>query len=279
MDLEVAGLVLLSAALHAGWNALVKVNGDRLAATALVAGSSALIALMALPFVPLPAPASWPYLFASLVVHVGYFLGLVAAYRHGDLSQVYPIARGAAPLVVLALAPLLAGERPSGMEVLGVAVLAAGILSLALRGRLPFRQNPAPVLYACGTAVTIGLYTVIDGLGARLAGSAHAYAVWLFVLNGIVLPAAVAARRRGTLASVVRANWRAGLLGGAMSLGAYWTVIWAMTQAPLALVAALRETSVVFAALIGCLLLGEGLGRWRIASAGVVALGIVLLRL
>lgn len=278
MDLSVVALVLLAAVFHASWNALVKVNGDRLTVMALITGGSGLICLPLLPFLPPPDPASWPYLGLSVLWHVGYQLFLLQAYRHGDLGHVYPIARGAAPLLVLGLAFLVAGESVGAGQVAAIIVMAAGIISLAFRGGPPLKDDPRPVLYALGTAVFIASYTVTDGSGARLTGSPHSYTVWLFALNAVPMTAiVVAVRGRDTLAAC-RRHWRHGLAGGALSLAAYWLVIWALTLGPMGPVAALRETSVIFAAVIGAVFLRESFGRFRIAAAGLVAVGILLLR-
>lgn len=279
MDLSVVALVLLAALFHASWNALVKVNGDRLAVMALITGASGLICLPLLPLLPLPAPESWPFLALSVLWHVGYQLFLLQAYRHGDLGHVYPIARGVAPLLVLGIAFLVAGEIVGFGQVAAILVMAAGIISLAFRGGPPLRYDPRPVFYALGTAIFIASYTVTDGSGARLAGSPHGYTVWLFVLNAVPMTViAVVARGRDTGAAV-RRHWRHGLAGGALSLAAYWLVIWALTLGPMGPVAALRETSVIFAAIIGALFLKESFGRFRIAAASLVAAGILLLRL
>lgn len=280
MDPSVAALVLLAALLHAGWNVLVKLSGDRLTVMALITGGAGVVSCAALPFLPAPHPAAWPYIAASVALHVGYNLFLLRAYRHGDLGQVYPIARGTAPLLVAALAPLVAGERLEPGALVAVLVISAGIIALAFRGGPPVRDDPRAVLYALGTAAFIATYTVVDGLGARLAGTPHGYTAWLFALDGVPLPAlALWLRGRAALGPAVRRHWPAGLGGGAMSLAAYWLVIWALTLGPMAPVAALREVSVVFAAVLATVLLKERFGLWRIAAATTVALGVVLLRI
>lgn len=279
MELSVVALVLLAALFHASWNALVKVNGDRLAVMTLITAGGGLICLPILPFLPLPDPASWPYIGLSILWHVGYQLFLLQAYRHGDLGHVYPIARGAAPLLVLGLAYLVAGETVGIGQVAAIVVMAAGIISLAFRGGPPLKDDPRPVLYALGTAVFIASYTVTDGSGARIAGSPHSYTVWLFTLNAVPMTIiGVAARGRET-AAAVREHWRPGMAGAALSLAAYWLVIWALTLGPMGPVSALRETSVILAAIIGAVFLKESFGRFRIAAAALVAVGIVLLRL
>lgn len=279
MELSVVALVLLAALFHASWNALVKVNGDRLAVMTLITAGGGLICLPILPFLPPPDPASWPYLALSILWHTGYQMFLLQAYRHGDLGHVYPIARGAAPLLVLGLAWLVAGETVGIGQVAAIAVMAAGIISLAFRGGPPLKHDPRPVLYALGTAVFIASYTVTDGSGARIAGSPHSYTVWLFTLNAVPMTIiGIAARGRET-AAAIREHWRHGMAGAALSLAAYWLVIWALTLGPMGPVSALRETSVILAAIIGAVFLKESFGRFRIAAAALVAVGIVLLRL
>lgn len=280
MDLPVVFLVLLAAICHAGWNAIVKINADRLIAMTLVATGSGLFALAALPFVPRPAPAAWPYLAVSIGLHTGYMLFLLRAYAHGDLGHVYPLARGTAPLIVTLVSVLVVGEHLAPASLAAVLLLTLGVCSLAVQGgRLPFRSDPRPVLYALGTSAFIAAYTVTDGLGARLSGSAHSYAVWLFALEWVPITAVALVRRRRRLPALVRASWPQGLAAGAMSLAAYWLVIWAMTEAPMAPVAALRETSVVFAAVISAGMLKERFTGWRAAATLLVVAGVAMLRL
>jgi drug/metabolite transporter (DMT)-like permease len=265
--------------LHVAWNAVVKVSRDRLVTMTQVAGSAAIVSLVVLVFVPFPNRESWMYLLLSAAVHSGYVLFLLRAYEHGDLSQVYPIARGTAPLLVLGLAFLAAGEVPHGTALAAILLIVAGVVSLAFRGRLRLPRDHGQVRYAFLTAIFIALYTVIDGLGARRAGTPHGYTASLFVLNGLVLAALLSLRHgRGTRAVLRGAPWKAAAVGGIMSLAAYWLVIWALTLAPMAPVAALRETSVIFAAILGTVWLKEPFGRWSIAAAVVVAAGIVLLQ-
>ena len=276
MDPVVLALVLLAAALHASWNALVKTGGDpfvRLAALNLVSG---LCALPLLLVVAPPAIASWPYLFGSVVIHVAYNVTLAYGYRIGDLSHVYPIARGIAPPLVALGAWLMAGESPGPVGVLAILVISGAIASLAFtRG---WQLGPlAPVWYALATGLSIAGYTICDGLGGRAAGDVLGYIAWLFVIDAVPFGLIVAVWRRHDLAHQLRLSWRASVLGGVLALGAYGLVIWAMTLAPMASVSALRETSVVMAALIGTRLLREPFGRRRVVAAGIVALGVVLL--
>lgn len=279
MDLNIAGLVLLAALMHASWNALVKAKADSLIMMGLVTGGSGLLALAALPFLPLPAAEAWPLLLLSVALHTGYGLFLLTAYAHGDLGQVYPIARGAAPALVTLFSVLVLGEQLSPGALAGVAVISVAVISMAFRGGVSVRDDPKPLVYALGTACFIASYTVTDALGARSAGSAHSYTMWLFALDGVPI-AAIAVWRRGWPGiATARLHWRSGLAGGALSLGAYWLVIWAMTLGPMAPVAALRETSVIFAAIISMVMLRERFGVWRLAAAGLVTLGVLIMRL
>lgn len=280
MTLTVTLLVLLAALLHAGWNALVRINADPLIAMTLITMGAGFAALLALPFVPVPAAAAWPWLAVTLVVHTLYKLCLLRAYAHGEFGHVYPLARGGAPLLVLGISVLVVGERLDGSTLLAVIVLALGVLSLAFRGgALPLRQDPRPVLWALATAACIAIYSVLDALGARAAGSPHGFAAWLFALDALPLLTLTILRRRGATLAAMRRHWRPGLAGGAMSLAAYWIVIWAMTVAPMAPVSALRETSVLFAALISVVMLHEPFGLFRAIATLCVACGIMLLAL
>lgn len=271
-------LVLAAAVLHAAWNSLVKISGDSLSAVALIIASSGLIAAPALFFLATPAPESWPVLAISAALHVGYVFFLGKAYQHGDLSLVYPVARGVAPALLAVLAFSFLRESLSVTTISAVAVISVGIISLTLRRRSQAPSDGRPVLFALGTAVFIASYTLADGYGARVAGSAHSYAAWSFVLFGAAIFAAVFARRGRGLLRLAAAEGPRLLAGGAMGLVAYWIVIWALAQGPMAPVAALRETSVIFAALFGTVLLREPFGRLRVGAAALVAAGVVLLQ-
>lgn len=270
-------LVLLSALMHAGWNYLVKASPDRLLDTAAIALGGSLIAALLLPFVPLPAPASLPWLGLTIVVHIGYFLALVETYRHADLSVAYPLMRGSAPVLVALAAPL-AGETPGPELIAGVFLVATGITLPAWIGFRHGAVATAGIGYALMNALIIAAYTLIDGVGVRRAGSAASYTLWLFFLDawGIL---AVAWWSRGRQVFVhLQRRWLPSLLGAMLTVGSYGVVLWAMTVAPIAAVAALRETSVIFAALLGTWFLKERMGRWRIGGAALVALGAAMIR-
>ncbi|NNU81889.1 EamA family transporter [Halovulum dunhuangense] len=280
MEAHVFALVLVAAALHAGWNAVVKLGLDRLLAITLIAGSAGLVALLALPFAPVPDPAAWPWLLTSIVLHVGYNVCLVQAYRTGDFGQVYPIARGTAPLIVTLVAVFLLAETLTPAALLGIALLVGGVWLMSLRGgRDLARMDRSALGFALLTSAFIAGYTLTDGQGARVAGSAHGYTMWLFALDGLAMVLLLLALRGRHAFAVLRPHWKTGLGGGAMSLGAYWIAIWAMTEAPIALVAALRESSVLFAAAISVVILREPLTRWRAAAALSIVAGVVMMRL
>jgi drug/metabolite transporter (DMT)-like permease len=278
MDAVVLALVLLAAVLHASWNALVKVGGDPFVRLALLNVVSGLCALPILFMVAAPAVASWPYLFGSVVIHFAYYVALAYGYRIGDLSHVYPIARGIAPPLVALGAWLVAGESPGPVGVLAIVVISGAIASLAFtRG---WQLGPlAPVGFALVTGLAIAGYTICDGMGARSAGDVMGYIAWLFVIDALPFALIVGFWRRHDLVGQLRASWRASVLGGVLAVGAYGLVIWAMSVAPMASVSALRETSVIMAAWIGTRLLREPMGRRRVVAASVVALGVVLLEI
>lgn len=279
MPLSVALAVLAAAVGHAVWNAILRVRGERVIVMTLVTAFSALVVLPLAPFVPFPEPAAWGFLLLSVCIHQAYNVFLATAYGHGDLTRIYPLARGSAPLGTLAVG-LLLGEAVGGFAVTGILLLVGGILLLALEGGLSaLRRSPAAAGYGMATALCITAYTISDGHGARLAGSPHSYAVWLFVLDGIPLLLYVLLRRRRALVSVTLESWRPACLAGTLSLAAYWIVLWAMTKAPIPLVAALRETSVVFAMLIGIFILKERLTAIRVVSPLLVLTGLALMRL
>lgn len=272
--------VILAAALHAGWNALVKGGADKhLSMAAVVLGHLPVI-LLVLPFVPFPAAESWPWLGAGIGLHLGYQLFLIAGYRVGDLTQVYPIARGVAPLIVAAVSVGALGVVLSGLEVLAVVLIASGILAIALVRRADGLRNPAAVAMALVTGCFIAAYSLVDGIGARLAGHALGFWAWAALGNALAFALWTAVMRRGLLRRLftdARAVGQ-GVLGGTASFVAYGIVIWAFTQAPIALVTALRETSIVFALLIGTLALGERLDLAKVCATFLTLSGAVLLR-
>ncbi|HEY0303021.1 MAG TPA: EamA family transporter [Rhizomicrobium sp.] len=272
--------VLFAALCHAGWNALIKVGLDPLSTTTLISLGSGVVALVFLPVVGLPAPAAWPWIGASVVIHLFYFGALIEAYRTGDLGQVYPVARGAAPLMTATVTTLFVGETMSPIGWGGVVALVAGVFLLSARGgRDLVRIDRRAIGFALLTALTVCAYSVVDGIGGRLAGNPHAYSAWLFVGIAIVmLPYAVWRDGRGVIPAM-QVYWRRGLLGGGMQLMSYGIAIWAMAIAPIAIVAALRETSVLFGACIAVIVLKEPLRAVRVAAALTIVGGLVLIRI
>ena len=266
--------VLGAALLHAAWNAMVKSSSDKLLDTALVCVGGSAVAFPFLFLVPLPVEASWPFLAASLVIHIGYFFAIVGAYRAGDLSHGYPIMRGIAPLLVAGFAYAWFGETVSSAVWAGILLICGGVLSLGFAGT----PSRAAVLWALANGAIIAAYTLVDGAGVRVSGNVASYVVWMYVLDCVPFGLIVLAMRRAELVRYVRSNWLRGVLGGSCSIGAYGIALYAMTRAPVAAVAALRETSVVFAALIGTWLLREGHVRARLSGAVVVAAGIAVMK-
>ncbi len=280
MDSFVFAVMLFAAALHAGWNALLKLRVEPRIASTLLGIASGVVVLPLCFAVPLPAPEAWPFLAASAGIHLVYFQSLGIAYETGDLGQVYPLARGSAPLLAALGALLFIGEGIGVFGWIGVTVLAIGVVLLSLKGaRDASRIEGRAVGFALLTAASIGAYTVVDGVGVRLSGHVGAYIAWSFLLSAVVLAVYGGWRWGGGLVVAFKGSAKMLLLGGSMSIGAYGIALWAMTQAPIAIVGAMRETSVLFAALIGVVFLGEPLLRLRIMAGALVLAGVVLLRL
>lgn len=272
----VYALVLLAAIAHAAWNAMIKTSGDRLLMLAAIRAVGLLTGGVAVFLVPAPAPASLPFLAGAAVVHYVYYGFLLNAYRVGDLSQVYPLARGVAPLVV-ALSTVLFITDPKGpLSGPGVLLIAFGVVSLS---RFGAAREMRAVAFALGTGLAIAGYTLLSGLGVRVADSVIGYFAWLEIATGTGVLAVAGVWRRGGIGHFAKRHWRAGATAGVLSVGAYFVVVWAMNLAPFASVAALRETSVVFAALIGTFMLREPLGARRLLAAALVLLGVLLLTL
>ena len=278
MSLEVTAVVLLAAALHAGWNTIIKISGDRVAVMAVVTLMGSLISLLFLPFVESPDPASWPLLALTILLHTGYHFFLAVAYDHGDLGQVYPMARGLAPLLVTLGAFVFAGEVLEPWALVGVLCLAVGVMTLTFDRTTGITRKPKAVGFALATGACIASYTVVDGLGVRQAGSVLGFAVWLTIGDGLLTFLLALTWKGGAIWRVARANLATGFAGGAMQVGAYWIIVWALAVAPMGMVSALRETSVLIAALISTFVLREGFGAWRFISAVLVSLGLMLQR-
>ncbi|QYX56476.1 EamA family transporter [Roseovarius sp. SCSIO 43702] len=278
MSTTVFLIVLGAALLHAGWNALLKSGGDKFAAMTAVSLGHVPLASLAALLLPLPAPESWPWLLGGLALHVAYQTTLTLAYRAGDLSHVYPIARGSAPLIVALVSVTALGVHLTGMELMGVAIIGTGILSLALVRKSDGRRNPRAAALALLTGCFIAGYSLVDGLGARLSGSPVAFFGWQAIGTALVFAVLINTLRPGTVRGALTVQkWR-GLIGGAASFVAFAMVMWAFTQAPIALVTALRETSIVFALLIGVIFMGERLDLAKLVSTFTALAGAALLR-
>lgn len=277
MSLAVSMAVLLAALLHASWNAMIKGGGDVLHDTAGIIVGAMLIGLPFLFVVPVPPAAAWPFIVASVTVHLAYYWLMISAYRVGDLSLVYPLMRGVAPLITAVAGIAVLGETPAPLAWLGMLLVSGGVFVLGYRalGHAPSR---AAVGFALANAAVIALYTLIDGHGARVSGNAWSYIVWLFVLDGIPFSLWMLATRRASFIAHLRTRSRRVLVGGGLSAAAYAIAVWAMTKAPVALVASLRETSVLFATLIGARLLHERLSARRWGGVIAVVLGVLALK-
>lgn len=279
--------VLCGALLHAGWNALVKSAGDKMVDTALVHFMGAIVALPFALWVGLPRPESWPFIIGSLVIHVGYYTALVGAYEHGELGLTYPIMRGFAPLLVALGSASVVGEALTPAAWLGVLGITVGVAMVGLAHPGEALHHRKALMFAFANAAIIAAYTFVDGLGVRTerdhGGEVMRYVLMLFVLDGLPYPLLVLWRRgaqgRREIAAYARQRWPVATLGGAASIGSYAIALWAMTRAPVASVAALRETSVLFAAVLGTVLLKERFGWQRAAGTVVVVAGVMALRL
>ena len=276
MTLTVTLLVLSAAVMHATWNAFVKAGNDKAVMQCLVIFFGGIPGLIILPFVPLPDPACWPYLVGSVLAHSVYYFTLVEAYRYGALSQTYPIARGSAPLLIAIASMAVANEHLNGGEWLGLIIACAGLISLA---GIPKAGEGRSILFAFATSLGIACYSVLDGLGVRSTAEGLSYITWLLALEMIPVGLAFLWLRRGRAMASLKENLKRGLFGGIIAGIGYGIVIWAMDFAPMAHVSAMRETSVILAALIGTLVLHEPFGPRRIAAAALVAAGNALLHL
>ena len=283
MSWTIVSAVLFGALLHASWNALIKSGEDQQLDTALIHVLGCGVGLVMVLIVGLPHAAALPWLAASLLIHVGYYITLVGAYRHGDLGFAYPIMRGTAPLLVAMVSGQLLGEHLPLPVWLGIAGISSGVLLIGLaRSVHGSGSRRHAVAFALANAVIIAAYTLVDGLGARASGNALQYVALLFLLDGIPYFLIVMWQRRATrdeAMAYISRRWRVALLGAFASLGSYGIALWAMTKAPVATVAALRETSVLFAALIGVLLLGERFRLQRAVGTGAIIAGVIALRL
>ena len=274
----VVAAVLLGAMLHASWNALVKSSSDKALDTAVIHVVGSILALPLALVIGWPVAAAWPFILTSALVHIGYYIALTGAYKHGDLGLTYPLMRGTAPLLVALSSATMLGETLSPLAWAGVLGVSGGVLALGLSRHA--MDSPRAVGFALANAVVIAIYTMVDALGARTSGNALQYVVALFVIDGWPFALLVFARRGGARVwPYARARWPVAALGAAASLGSYGIALWAMTRAPVATVAALRETSVLFAALLGTWFLKEVFSLRRALGTAAIVAGVMALRM
>jgi drug/metabolite transporter (DMT)-like permease len=272
-------VVLAGALLHASWNALIKWEQDKLAASIAVAFGAGLAAIPLVLLSPWPLAPSWPWIAVSSVIHVFYF-GLVGyALRHADLGVVYPLTRGSAPAFTAILAAVWIGEVLALSGWLAIGAIAAGVVTLSADALTRGGLTPRTAVVAFTNAAVVVAYTLVDGIGARLAGNALSYVSWMLIGTAALIAPIALAFYRGQVAQKERGFWIRTLIAGALTIGSYGIALWAMTQAPIGLVAALRETSVLFAAILGALLFDERFGPKRWAALILIVVGIGLLRM
>jgi drug/metabolite transporter (DMT)-like permease len=276
MPLFVFAVVISAALLHAAWNAIVKSAGDKFLTTIMVTTAAAALAGAFLPFLTAPAPASWPFACASALFQMAYFLLIARTYQVADMSLAYPLMRGTAPLLVGMATAFLMGDALSPLAWTGVIAICAGIFSIALGTKVTDRKG---VYLALLNALVIAGYTLIDGIGVRRSGAPAAYTLLVFLLTGVPLALWIMAARRSAFVPYVRNYWRFGILGGIGSTASYGLALWAMTIAPVAVIAALRETSILFGIAIAGFVLKEHIGLKRIIAACIIACGAAILRL
>jgi drug/metabolite transporter (DMT)-like permease len=270
--------VMAAALLHASWNALIKTGASKQSAMLILGVSQGFCGIAIALWKGVPPDAAWPWLLASGVIHMCYQLNLGYAYEHGDLSRVYPIARGTAPMIVLVFSSLFLADTLTGFEIAGVVVLGLGIL-LMVQGVFTSGESRKMLPFALGAAAATAGYSITDGMGARVAGDAILYVGWLMMIAAVFyIPAATALKGTMLFRAPPRA-WGVGFVAGALSFGGYAIAVWAMTVAPIALVSALRETSILFAVLIGWLAFGEAMTRSKALAAGIIVSGVMLTRL
>lgn len=277
MELYVTIAIIFAAIFHASWNALMKGGKDPLLDSMVISLVCLAVAVIAIPFLPLPHPSSWGYIAVSIFIHIAYFLLLAKSYDTGELSQVYPIIRGLPPLIIAVVSLAFLNESISLWGWLGIIVISLGILVLEFGNKTP---SAKVLLLSVGTALMVASYTIIDGLGARLSGNFLSFLLWFTLLQAIiytVLVVAIKGRERSI--GHVKLYWRRGTIGGLLSLFGYGIILWAMTKAPIAYVSALRETSVLFAGIIAVVFLAEPLKVSRIISAIMIVCGIILMRM
>jgi drug/metabolite transporter (DMT)-like permease len=279
MDSTIFLAVLAAALMHGSWNVLVKQKLDRFLSLLLIQTFMGVIGLALLVAYPRPSTASLPYVGMSALLHFGYNIFLVRSYRTGDLSQVYPIARGTAPLLTLVAAWIVTQEHPAVLGILGIMTLVSGVWFLGLTGKRELRMDGETLFFALGTSMFIAAYSVVDGIGGRTSQSPSAYAGLLFVVDAVILMSAALLWRGPTFIGQIQTYWVPGIVGGTLAAGAYWIVIWAMSHAPIASVAALRETSILLVVLLSQRILKETVTLQRLGGAILIVAGAMLIRL
>jgi drug/metabolite transporter (DMT)-like permease len=277
MSPTVFSIVLVGAFCHAVWNAIVKAAPDKTLTAILMAAFAGALAAVALPFLPSPSPASWPYLVTSVILQTGYYFLVAGAYRAADMSQAYPLMRGTAPLIVATVTAFWLGEHLPPAAWLGIALISGGVVGVSLTGwNLGSRKG---IAIALGNAVVIAAYTIADGLGVRQSGSPAGYTAWLFLITAFPLVAWQLRAAPAAFRAYPPLSLAIAAVGGAASVVSYGLALWAMTMAPVAVVAALRETSILFALVIAFFVLKERVTPARAAAAAVVVVGAIMLRL
>ena len=276
MSLTVFEIVLVAAVLHASWNAIVKAGKNTVLTMVLVTASAALWAVVLLPVLPSPSPESWPYIALSAALQIVYFALVARIYRIADMSQTYPIMRGAAPLIVALAGTLFLDETLSSPAWLGVCIICSGILIMLWSGGQKSREG---LILALLNALVISGYTLIDGIGVRLSAAPASYTLWIFLITGAAIASWATLTQWSQTRHYLRLNWHLGAIGGLGTLVSYGLALYAMTQAPVAVVAALRETSILFSAVISWLILKEHITGVRCVSVCVIAIGAITLRL
>ncbi len=280
MTTYVLTAVLFAAFCHATWNALVKFGNDRFFGLIMISFFSGVLTIPALFWFGLPSPEAIRWLVLSVLFHIGYTYFLSQAYAHGDLSQIYPISRGSAPLITALMSVVLFNELIPFMGLIGILLIITGVVLIAFAGRrFTLNIKGKALLFALCTAFFTACYTLSDGHGARASKDPVVYTLWLFLLNGIVLTIPGIMKYRSSLFSGIRQYWRSGLLGGLMQLLSYGIAIWAMSQAPIVIVAAIRETSVLFAMFLSIVFLKEKFNMMRIIACIVILLGVLIAKL
>lgn len=276
MSLTVFEIVLVAAVLHASWNAIVKAGKNTVLTMVLVTASAALWAVVLLPVLPSPSPESWPYIALSAALQIVYFALVARIYRIADMSQTYPIMRGAAPLIVALAGTLFLDEALSSSAWLGVCIICSGILIMLWSGGQKSREG---LILALLNALVISGYTLVDGIGVRLSAAPASYTLWIFLITGASIGCWATLTQWSQTRHYLRLNWHLGAVGGLGTLVSYGLALYAMTQAPVAVVAALRETSILFSTVISWLILKEHITIVRCVSVCVIAIGAITLRL